>query len=148
MVEPEDVIGIAVDDVPIDGVVEVLGAQLEDEIRQLRLRIVARVVLVDDVVIPVITAHEVGKAEGRLRPGRVDHSTAAGLVEIERPAGVATDELVGLLAADEIVVARIEREQDANAAVLVGLEDEHVPVGGGLERAPWRIRRGCTAHRC
>jgi len=106
---------------------------VQNKIRQLTLGIIRGAVLVEDGVVPVVSAHEVRVLEWRLRPRSVHHAAATGLVQVERTAVISAYDLVGLATTDEVVVAWVKRKENANASVLIGLEDEYVAIGIGPE---------------
>jgi hypothetical protein len=106
---------------------------LQHEVCQLAFRVVLGIVLIEDGVVPVVAADKIGGSEGRPGPRGEDHAASVSLIDVERAVGIAADNLVGLAAADEVVVAGVEGKQDADAPLLIGLEQEDEPVGGGPE---------------
>ena len=76
----------------------------------------------------MIADHELVEAEGSARDGGVDGAMAGAGSHVERIAPATGLHLVFLTAAEEAVVGRIDREQNLEMALGVGLENDEVAV--------------------
>src|SRR5438309_1228001 len=115
-----------------DGVVvEVaIGRHALHHVDQRGFLVVARLARVEHAVVPMIAAHELVELERRAGPGGEHQPRALAVVHEERFAVAPAAHFDGLVAAREVVVRRIEREQHPHATLGVGAKHEQIPVVG------------------
>src|SRR5438309_6687896 len=115
-----------------DGVVvEVaIGRHALHHLDQRGFLVVARLARVEHAVVPMIAAHELVELERCTGPGGEHQPRALAVVHEERFAVAPAAHFDGLVAAREVVVRRIEREQHPHATLGVGAKHEQIPVVG------------------
>src|SRR5438034_3203268 len=115
-----------------DGVVvEVaIGRHALHHVDQRGFLVVARLARVEHAVVPMIAAHELVELERRAGPGGEHQPRALAVVHEERFAVAPAAHFDGLVAAREVVIRRIEREQHPHATLGVGAKHEQIPVVG------------------
>jgi hypothetical protein len=109
-----------------------------DDLEEARLRVIAHTVRCDHAVVPVIAANQSVTVVRIRRPCGQHRAVALGLNDGERALFAPAEDLERLTTAHEIVLHRIEREQDADATLEVGVQDDHVaiPIGTREEAHP------------
>src|SRR6266550_719294 len=115
-----------------DGVVvEVaIGRHALHHVDQRGFLVVARLARVEHAVVPMIAAHELVELERRAGPGGEHQPRALAVVHEERFAVAPAAHFDGLVAAREVVVRRVEREQHPHAPLGVGAKHEQIAVVG------------------
>jgi hypothetical protein len=88
--------------------------------------------------VPVVVAHELTELERVAGESRVDGAQARVVVDAERLTIAAAADFEVALAAHEVVLVGIQREQHADAAVGLRVEDQEVTVrlGAGVDLHP------------
>src|SRR6266699_2287682 len=115
-----------------DGVVvEVaIGRHALHHVDQRGFLVVARLACVEHAVVPMIAAHELVELERCTGPGGEHQPRALAVVHEERFAVAPAAHFDGLVAAREVVVRRVEREQHPHAPLGVGAKHEQIAVVG------------------
>src|SRR6266576_2530937 len=115
-----------------DGVVvEVaIGRHALHHVDQRGFLVVARLARVEHAVVPMIAAHELVELERCTGPGGEHQPRALAVVHEERFAVAPAAHFDGLVAAREVVVRRVEREQHPHAPLGVGAKHEQIAVVG------------------
>src|SRR5438034_974275 len=113
-----------------DGVVveAPLGGHALHHVEQRRFLVITRLARVEHAVVPMVAAHELVEFERRGGPGGEHQPRAFAIVHKERFAIAPAPHFDGLVAAHEVVVRRVEREQHPHAPLGVGAEHEQIPV--------------------
>jgi hypothetical protein len=101
------------------------------DLEQTGFGIVAHAIRRDHPVVPVVAAHESFTIERIGRPRGEHGAVPFRPHDRERALVVAAENLERLTAAHEIILYRIEREQDANPALEIRVQDHHVAVALG-----------------
>src|SRR5213596_1808002 len=115
-----------------DGVVvEVaIGRHALHHVDQRGFLVVARLARVEHAVVPMIAAHKLVELERRAGPGGEHQPRALAIVHEERFAVAPAAHFDALVAAHEVVVRRVEREQHPHAPLGVGAKHEEIAVVG------------------
>src|SRR6266550_129830 len=115
-----------------DGVVvEVaIGRHALHHVDQRGFLVVARLARVEHAVVPMIAAHELVELERCTGPGGEHQPRALAVVHEERFTVAPAAHFDGLVAAREVVVRRVEREQHPHAPLGVGAKHEQIAVVG------------------
>jgi hypothetical protein len=98
------------------------------DVEEAGLRIVAHAIRRNHSVVPVVAADETLTIERVRRPCGQHRAVPLGPHDRKSAIVSASQDLERLAAADEIILNGIEREQHADAAVEIRVEDHHVAV--------------------
>jgi hypothetical protein len=99
-----------------------------NDVEEAGLRIVAHAIRRNRAVVPVVAADETLTIERVRRPCGQHRAVALGPYDRKSAVVSASQDLERLAAPDEIILNGIEREQHADAAVEIRVQDHHVAV--------------------
>jgi ribosomal protein L15E len=99
-----------------------------NDVEESGLRIVAHAIRRNHAVVPVVAADKTLTIERVRRPCGQHRAVALGPYDRKSAVVSAPQDLERLAAADEIILNGIEREQHADAAVEIRVQDHHVAV--------------------
>jgi hypothetical protein len=105
------------------------------------LSIIAALLSVERVIVPLAPLHERVESERALRPGGEDYPSPALFIHGERLVAAATLDLELPVPADELVVARVQREQHLHATLCIGSQHHNVAILPSADIDPRTLAR-------